>query len=160
MAANKKQIKILKEYQGFQPNDICEIVYTKPKSDDPDDGWYTIVLIGTTKSSVADMEHEGKFWVFIDQELEDAANKAYPINLVKLSDSVSIDSGLSVRKAFKSGAEWQKEQSATDAIEFGKWWFNNGFTYNRKENHWRKYPLEKRFTDDEMIELWQQSKNK
>lgn len=57
------KVKILKDYQGFKKDDICVIVYTKPISEDPNDGWHTAVI--GNKSSVLDMAHENIFWEFI-----------------------------------------------------------------------------------------------
>ena len=97
----------------------------------------------------------------VDQELEDAADNWVDSHYNKGVEYSKAKRGAANPKSgFIAGAEWQKEQSANDAIEFSKWWFNNGFTYNRKENHWRKYPSEKRFTDGEMIELFIISKKK
>lgn len=141
MATNKKQIKILEEYQGFQPNDICEIVYTKPKSDDPNDGWHTVVLVGTKKSSVVDMDHEGDVWVFIDpieqinQKIEDVAKTEYPIMYsesyiekmggnYKKTMSVMNTVQICRQEGFIKGAEYQMEKS----FEFMKWANLNNYT--------------------------------
>jgi hypothetical protein len=87
----------------------------------------------------------------VDQELEDAAK--------------AFSSIVERQLVFKKGANWQKEQSATDAIEFAKWTQQNDWWYIDKHDYWmegkwfdtelERFPS---YTSKQLYELWQQSK--
>jgi hypothetical protein len=66
---------------------------------------------------------------------------------------------------FKAGAEWQKEQSATDAIEFATWVIQNFWSFSEKDKSWynrtevapgKEY---KNKTSQQLYELWEKSKS-
>jgi hypothetical protein len=75
------------------------------------------------------------------ETVEQAALEKYP---VKIDDTLSIDSGLLGRKAFIAGAEWQKEQSATDAIEFVEWVMQWPYRYLLGKSYKELYELWKK----------------
>ena len=60
---------------------------------------------------------------------------------------------------FKAGAEWQKEQSATDAIEFADWCEDN-YWPTGQTGLWRSEASseEVMLTTKELYELWKKSK--
>ena len=87
----------------------------------------------------------------INQELEDAANK--------YSDGSSLEYAyMQEIPAFKAGAEWQKEQSATDAIEMlqwiceNGWWSSEPMWCNGEDEHYTE------ITSKQLYELYQQTK--
>lgn len=89
----------------------------------------------------------------VDQELEDAAKK-------------SASGSPYGQFHFKAGANWQKQQSATDAIRFSRWISDNGY-FAYTDNKWVHVPAGSKYsdqevrnmiTDKELYEIWQQSK--
>jgi len=95
-----------------------------------------------------------------EQELEDAAEDYYPTDSGQWAHRFYKD-------AFKKGANWQKQQSATDAIEFSRWISDNGY-FAYTDNKWVHVPAGSKYsdqevhnmiTDKELYELWQQSKD-
>lgn len=89
----------------------------------------------------------------VDQELEDASKKSAPGSPYG-------------QFHFKAGANWQKQQSATDAIRFSRWISDNGY-FAYTDNKWVHVPAGSKYsdqevrnmiTDKELYEIWQQSK--
>lgn len=98
----------------------------------------------------------------IDQELEDAAKKAYPINNL-IRDSAKQ---VMLKKAFKAGANWKAEQSANDVVEFAKWiienyWSldNKGMWYDRTKVH-AGQQYDQSLTSQQLYELWQENQKR
>lgn len=115
-----KLVIILSAHQGLNANDVCRVIFTKPKSDDPNDGWHTVVNKLTGKSTVIDMMHENQLWKFFEptNEISDvyqlakefAENASCYINL-PLRSIKNIKEELD--DAFKSG--WE-ENPANDEL--------------------------------------------
>jgi hypothetical protein len=84
------------------------------------------------------------------QTIEDAANKYSP--------DPSYSDGQwefgDVIDGFKAGAEWQKEQSANDAIELLNWLRDDETNYYLLTN-W----IQTKKSSKEVYELWLQTKN-
>lgn len=139
---NYKIVQILRDYQGFQANNLCKIVYTRPKSNNPNDGWHTAICIVTNVSSVIDMEDEGTCWKFINtneqkpETVEEAARQSSFINkeswtkiakgyenqctciLNKVGEDYFGQTGMGINyeKGFVSSARWQKEQQLNTPV--------------------------------------------
>jgi hypothetical protein len=65
--------------------------------------------------------------------------------------------------AFKAGAEWQKQQSTTDAIEFAEWLSSKGYVEAKQTTPNPKMwsiqsNLSKPVSTKELYELWKKSK--
>jgi len=95
----------------------------------------------------------------IDQELEDAANNWIDLHYNKgVEYSKSKRGAANPKSGFIAGAKWQKEQSATDAMEFAEWCSSTHYRYDPIYKTWR-YDADS-YTSKEFYKLWQQSKNK
>ena len=94
----------------------------------------------------------------VDQELEDAALSYFMLHPLPNMQH-------KIENAFKAGVEWQKEQSAIDAIEFAEWthknlWApinNDGLWYNKSKVYQYKTEC---LTTKQLYELWQKIKEK
>lgn len=95
----------------------------------------------------------------VDQELEDAALSYFMLHPLPNMQH-------KIENAFKAGANWQKQQSATDAIRFSRWISDNGY-FAYTDNKWVHVPAGSKYsdqevrnmiTDKELYEIWQQSK--
>jgi hypothetical protein len=109
----------------------------------------------------------------IDQELEDVAN-SYCEDWVYTEYGNDVRENLSARKeafkeGFKAGTAWQKEQSATDAIEdaieFVIWTHKNLWTCLNDEPLWFNKNKVYRYkteclTSKQLYELWQENQKK
>lgn len=112
------------------------------------------------------------------ESVEDAAKAEY---LKRFPYPTSDDSKqelecLSKQSGFKQGAvfgaEWQKQQSGNDAIEFAEWCNSHGWLYSKSLKCWLKTlrfgmnVSDKEFTEKytktskQLYDLWQQSKKK
>ena len=94
-----------------------------------------------------------------DKELEEAANKYSPDPLYEEQWEFG-----DVINGFKDGANWQKEQSAIDAIEFAEWVIQNFWSFSEKDKSWynktevapgKEY---KNKTSQQLYELWKKTK--
>ena len=89
----------------------------------------------------------------VDQELEDAAKKSV--------GEIEDMAGMAGYNGFKKGADWRAEQSANDAIEFMRWTRSQSCGYVvGGDNRNRKLNTTGFITDQELYELWKQSKKK
>jgi hypothetical protein len=62
-------------------------------------------------------------------------------------------------KGFKAGAEWQKEQSANEAIEFADWiGLNSWVPLSKIPFDWYNPKLEKFASSKQLYELWKRTK--
>lgn len=93
-----------------------------------------------------------------DKELEMAAEQYTAGNSLEYAYMQEIP-------AFKAGAEWQKQQSATDDIEFAIWTHENKWTTINKEPLWynkdRYYQYQDKtecLTSQQLYKLYQQTK--
>jgi hypothetical protein len=89
-----------------------------------------------------------------DKEVEDAAHQ---YSCMKVEEETPYTDSLrkDTSKNFKAGAEWQKEQSANDAIELLNWLRDDETDYFLLTN-W----IQTKKSSKEVYELWQKSKNK
>jgi hypothetical protein len=63
--------------------------------------------------------------------------------------------------SFMLGAEWQKEQSVNEAIEFADWCTQKEYVKNGSPREWNLGGVfSKRYSDKELYQKWQESKNK
>lgn len=90
------------------------------------------------------------------ETIETAANKYSPDPLYTDGQWEFGD----VIDGFKTGAEWQEQQSANEAVEFADWLFYN--TYEaRWKNEEKRYLNKdaKPYSSQQLYELWLQTKN-
>lgn len=85
----------------------------------------------------------------INQELEDAGLKWFKNRMM------SGKGVLTTMEIFKAGATWQKEQSATDAIQFAEWL---DIETKQSENRWFIERSEG-YTYPNLYKLWLKTKN-
>lgn len=97
----------------------------------------------------------------VDQTLEDAAEKA-SLRIYAYESEPRINRDAKI--GFIDGAEWQKEQSANNDIEFTKWvienyWSlaNNNMWYDRTKVHPGQH-YDTSITGKQLYELWQKTK--
>ena len=117
--------------------------------------------LAQTAVSMLEKQFEAIEQKSVDQELEDAAINAYPYNEVwdyaeeryKMNNTLGYE-------AFKEGAKWQKEQSATDDIEFMQFRDDNCVKMSERWMTLFAGDGGKLYTIQELYELWQQIKKK
>ena len=85
--------------------------------------------------NVADLKNNNMEEKAINQELEDAGLKWFKNRMM------SGKGVLTTMEIFKAGANWQKEQSATDAIEFAGWVMKQKFDYLVGKSYTELYKL-------------------
>lgn len=97
-----------------------------------------------------------------------SATESHPICMVTVDDT-TFDTNhhgmIAHFHGFIAGTEWQKEQSAIDAIEFAEWVIQNFWSFSEKDKSWynrtevapgKEY---KNKTSQQLYELWQKSKS-
>lgn len=92
---------------------------------------------------------------FVDQELQDVANK-YAGSIVEKIDPDDISlSSLDLALAVKFGADWKAEQVANDSIEFAEW--THAWSFDKINKIWSSSNGQE-YTSKQLYELWQQRK--